>query len=198
METKECPRRGLVVKDNWGKWRKAALVTCRLCAKVTPVRTWSNRELTLYCSRTCADKARTKERVTVFCALCSKEISKKQAALLNSKSGLYFCNRKCKYAGQKLTANIPEIWPDHYGDGSSSYRNQVNIDMCGACGCADYWKLMVHHIDGNRENNVIENLEVVCANCHCNRHSKEVDGRRIFCTSYLTSREEVKDLDMGH
>ncbi len=30
--------------------------------------------------------------------------------------------------------------------------------------------LVVHHKDKNRENNTIENLEVLCPNCHAIRH----------------------------
>ena len=33
---------------------------------------------------------------------------------------------------------------------------------------------VVHHVDGNRDNNVTNNLEVVCHNCHIKRHLKKV------------------------
>ena len=33
--------------------------------------------------------------------------------------------------------------------------------------------LVVHHKDGNNKNNIVTNLEVLCQNCHTQKHSKE-------------------------
>lgn len=49
--------------------------------------------------------------------------------------------------------------------------NQIKIDnKCGNCGL-DEWKsvllpLELDHIDGNSSNNIIENLRLLCPNCH--------------------------------
>jgi len=195
METKECPRRGLVVKDNEGKWRKAVLIKCLCCGLEAAVRKFSNRE-TSYCSKSCSDLGR-KKGVKVTCAFCNLEFSKKPSSLASSKSGLFFCTRNCKDLGQKLSSNLEDIWPNHYG-ADSDYRSKVDLSQCAVCSCRSEWKLTVHHIDGDRSNNVLDNLEVVCASCHCNRHSKLVSGRRVLDFKYLTPREEVRQLDMGH
>jgi 5-methylcytosine-specific restriction endonuclease McrA len=39
-------------------------------------------------------------------------------------------------------------------------------DACGICGTRGPDRLTVHHIDGNRSNNVYENMIVLCHNCH--------------------------------
>lgn len=39
--------------------------------------------------------------------------------------------------------------------------------------------VVIHHIDGNRDNNVAENLAVLCPNCHSNVHSDAGLGRRF-------------------
>lgn len=42
---------------------------------------------------------------------------------------------------------------------------------CEKCGCGEEWcgeklSLELHHIDGNHKNNVLENLQILCPNCH--------------------------------
>lgn len=51
------------------------------------------------------------------------------------------------------------------------YALMVNEHKCSKCG----WEkvpsiLMVHHIDGNRENNAMDNLQILCPNCHFELH----------------------------
>lgn len=53
-------------------------------------------------------------------------------------------------------------------------------DKCEECGAldgfwaGDYWvkkkRLTVHHIDGNIENNMPENLKTLCRKCHTEKH----------------------------
>jgi len=49
---------------------------------------------------------------------------------------------------------------------------------CNKCGIIDKRVLLVHHKDKNRYNNNIENLEVLCWNCHIIKHNrfKKKDG----------------------
>lgn len=42
--------------------------------------------------------------------------------------------------------------------------------QCTECGATD--NIEVHHIDRDRSNNAIENLEVLCRSCHGDRHKK--------------------------
>ena len=42
---------------------------------------------------------------------------------------------------------------------------------CQKCGCDGHWQdgiitLEIHHIDGDHNNNLIENLQYLCPNCH--------------------------------
>jgi 5-methylcytosine-specific restriction endonuclease McrA len=50
-------------------------------------------------------------------------------------------------------------------------RENLLENKCNICGLHDYWNgkpivLHLHHIDGNRKNNDINNLEMLCPNCH--------------------------------
>lgn len=46
-------------------------------------------------------------------------------------------------------------------------------NKCEKCGYAKYEILHVHHIDRNRNNNNLENLALVCPNCHYEEHYLE-------------------------
>ena len=49
--------------------------------------------------------------------------------------------------------------------------------VCTDCGARETIRiktnLHVHHIDGDRENNKLDNLQVLCASCHKKKHLKE-------------------------
>jgi len=115
----------------------------------------------------------TGSRVFVECAHCNAKVSKKRSALANSKSGLYFCNRACKEAAQSY---MVEIMPDHYGTCETNYRKKA-LEFYGAtcnrCGYdANIAAIEVHHKNRNRSDNNLDNLEVLCANCHSIEHRR--------------------------
>jgi len=147
-------------------------------------------------SLNCATCRRLKTLVKVPCSFCETEIERKIKDVKNSRSGLLFCNRKCKESAQKdfQNHNFDCIRPSHYIDGLSSYRNNLRWE-CVACKMNTKSLLRVHHIDGNHENNVPENLEVVCANHHAIRHLKFKDGDWVYSGKYLTPRELLEELD---
>lgn len=65
------------------------------------------------------------------------------------------------------------------------FQDSIKEEKCECCGIIE-WNgekapLQLHHIDGNRYNNVLENLQILCANCHCltDNHS----GKKIKKTS---------------
>ena len=49
-----------------------------------------------------------------------------------------------------------------------------NLCVCARCG-SDY-KITIHHKDGNPFNNSLENLEVLCWNCHLVLHDSLEEG----------------------
>ena len=104
------------------------------------------------------------------CSYCNISFIKNRSSLLNSKSGLYFCCRQHKDKAQELESNFPEIRPLHYKNGRWSYRKKAFKHYrakCFSCGYNKNKKILeVHHIDCNRENNKLENLIILCPNCH--------------------------------
>lgn len=140
-----------------------------------------------FCSLKCSHEFRKKQPKiekdhNCICAKCEKTFYKNKSSKKISKSGLYFCSRKCKDEAQRI-GGIKEIQPGHYGKGNNAgyYRKVTEraglMHECQKCG---YNKipsiLQVHHKDRNRENNDISNLEVLCPNCHLEDHYLNNDG----------------------
>jgi len=50
------------------------------------------------------------------------------------------------------------------------YRNLIEKKECARCSATE--RLGIHHKDGDHYNNVVENLEVLCASCHMREHKK--------------------------
>lgn len=48
-----------------------------------------------------------------------------------------------------------------------------SLYVCEICSVNSSTKLHVHHRDKNRQNNTIENLQVLCPKCHMREHSWE-------------------------
>ena len=69
-----------------------------------------------------------------------------------------------------------------YKNGSGIYwRLAKIIKKCERCGLTDRdKKLNVHHIDRNRKNNVITNLEVLCTMCHAYEHKNWLAANKAW------------------
>jgi len=77
-------------------------------------------------------------------------------------------------------------------------------DKCVACGFSQKYKvgnfarLFIHHLDGDRENNKLENLILVCRKCHSKIHLSEKRlGRQLMKTrneliSYLWDKKKAE------
>lgn len=98
------------------------------------------------------------------CLVCGKPI----LAGLNKKT----CNRSCANKSRKnikYKINRPK-------DKVKSQRAlktrllKLRGKMCERCGYNEFKILQVHHVDRNRDNNEIENLELICPNCHSKEH----------------------------
>lgn len=156
--------------DSEGKNRPTLEIECDNCKTVFYRQTRLYRASVDGCSSKCLNILKGLS-VLVLCAHCNKEHYKSASKLGGSKSGLYFCSRECKDLGQKY---IKEIQPDHYGDGLTKYRDRALKEYGAVCNRCSYSEniaaIVVHHKDHNRKNNDIDNLEVLCSNCHAIEH----------------------------
>ena len=163
----------IIEKD--GYLRRAVEVVCDNCNKrflkaVRHIKRKPNSKH--YCSSKCASEG-SRDRVTLKCSNCNKEFERVPSKMKYSKSGLYFCSRECKDAAQ-CVGGLVEIQPPHYGTGQTKYRELAFNKYpheCTICGYNDYPKILeVHHIDNDRDNNDIDNLVILCPNCHTGVH----------------------------
>lgn len=144
-----------------------------------------NRGNAKFCGRSCASKF-NKQKLSpkepnYNCITCGIKFYVSPKRRYGSKSGFFFCSRGCKDKAQTIEFGLHEIMPDHYGSGKSSYREiafRYHPGICMRCDWAQIPQvLQVHHMDRNRENNKIENLQVLCPTCHEVEHFEAKDGR---------------------
>lgn len=128
-------------------------------------------ERTKTCSLECRGKS-AQNRIKAKCAWCGKEHEKTESKAKLSKSGLLFCSRSCKDEAQQI-GGLKEIQPAHYGTGKFEYRTRAFRHYkaeCSKCGYNEKKKMLdVDHIDSNRENNELDNLQVLCVWCHAEK-----------------------------
>jgi len=127
-----------------------------------------------FCSRFCGRHVKRPKPDNSVCAFCNKPFYRQISSFVNSRSGLRFCCREHKDLAQRI-GGIEAIQPDHYGIGQhADYRKLALASLPQACNRCGYDKyVIVHHKDRNRKNNCIENLEVICPNCHALEHWKD-------------------------
>lgn len=118
----------------------------------------------VYCSIICYGLSCRKEKP---CISCGKPI----LAGLNKKT----CSRKCANThrqGIKYKIGRPRDKVIHYK--SLKIRLfKFRGNKCERCGYDVHEILQLHHKDRNRQNNDLDNLELICPNCHYREHLVE-------------------------
>lgn len=149
---------------------------CQYCQQdfecSTKKKNWNTKMgYAIYCSHICYNKAKDK-RVECLCANCGTIVYRTPKQIAISKTGNVYCSRSCSNGKNNTLFKSGENHPN-YVDGKGTYRSRAlkgKESRCEDCGLEDEIVLQVHHIDKNRKNNKLENLAVLCANCHVRRH----------------------------
>jgi endogenous inhibitor of DNA gyrase (YacG/DUF329 family) len=176
---------------------------CKTCQKKLVLTPSENKRK--FCSVECIYK---NSRCKLKCANCRKTIFTKISRLKKSKHKKLFCSIQCKGKCASIYGKNVGIRPKHYGTGSwSSRKNFFKYHKKGCkCGIKTKYLLVVHHKDGDTKNNVLKNLELVCQNCHVERHLYIHNNEWKYSTSVLTPRnklskvfqERIKNTNQGH
>lgn len=167
-----------------GKKRKAVKINCKECGKEHLIRIRKQKLDYEFCSLECARIFKVRNGNTeLCCAWCKTSFMRRYAHTKLSRSGLYFCTRKCKDEAQKL-GGIKEIQPPHYGTSQIvDYRALFDESElhCTRCGYNEFTcAVEIHHIDKDRNNNDKSNLIPLCSCCHMAYHRGAWDIKEIL------------------
>lgn len=126
-----------------------------------------------YCSIKCRTKAQFTGKL-VECSNCGKKIWRTPKDFRRSRRNKFFCSVACHCSWENKNVRHGVNAPN-WISGIAAYRDlmkRYGIPFkCARCGISDKRVLVVHHKDGNRRNNNINNLERICCNCHAILHS---------------------------
>ena len=128
-----------------------------------------------FCSIKCGSMYYGTQRIkenNCKCPICHDMFYRSPSKLKKSKSKKYVCSRKCQNIAQTLALGL--LPNSRYKDGICTYKDKAFKyygAMCAVCGLTERSILLVHHKDGDRKNNSIKNLEVLCFNDHGRRHT---------------------------
>lgn len=97
--------------------------------------------------------------------------------LLSSKEWHAKRKESAEFIRQCNTESHKWEFPTYKRYRSKIYQKKMNdlglMKACMSCGYNSYPILEIHHIDHNRSNNKVENLLVVCPNCHVLIHKED-------------------------
>lgn len=102
------------------------------------------------------------QKITKMCPVCNKEFTRTVS------EPTVTCSYSCSNTYFRSGENNP-----NWGGGERAYRKRALShygSKCSKCGIEDTRVLEVHHINHNRDDNNIDNLIVLCANCHLITH----------------------------
>lgn len=128
----------------------------------------------VYCSEKCKG-ANTSSAMILSCSRCNKDVRRTPAQIARSTSGRVFCSRNCSTAYNNQFKSGPTH--GNWKDGRGAYRkvalrhypnvcSNQNCPLTAAGSDIPVAMLDVDHIDGDRKNSAIENLQVLCVWCH--------------------------------
>jgi len=165
------------------------ITTCKKCRKKFSTKASQLKYRNArFCSRLCQYAARRVGHM-VKCDMCGKESYKQLARIKKSKSKKLFCGKSCqtKWRNTQFVGSRHANWVD----GKSTYRDVLLrskvVEQCRLCKTDDKRLLAGHHIDKDRTNNTLRNLDWLCHNCHFlihhykNERMRFVDERRKIC-----------------
>jgi hypothetical protein len=155
-----------------GKRRSLVKITCDVCGALVIRQKRYLKDVggLHFCTPTCKAFL-SKTRILTNCGLCGKEFSLRKSTLeKGTKSGLNFCSRECADLAKGELEGARVV---HFNTGRHNYRAKALSRLensCSVCGLEDTRCLVVHHIDKDRDNNKLDNLQILCANCHMITH----------------------------
>ena len=153
---------------------------CQNCGKETFDK-WHRNRIKLFCNNGCRGEYHHKENTqNISCEICGKKFNRPNCHIGTNN----FCSRKCRNKWQSsLTANKSgrykggKVLQQGYmfiKVGYRQYRQENRIKMEEHLNRKLKTTELVHHKDGNRLNNDINNLEIMSRSEHSKLHGKQI------------------------
>ena len=127
-----------------------------------------------FCSRRCVSLSQ-RDRVELTCDICGKKFFRAPAKIKRNIRGYNFCSHVCSDLARKeengaLISTLDSGKHVNYRKKALKFHGE----QCVLCGYNEHVGVLeVHHIDKNTQNNSLDNLVVLCANCHKMTHIKD-------------------------
>lgn len=107
------------------------------------------------------------------CLYCSIEIT-------HNRRNKKYCSNDCQ---GKHKSHETFLSGNYSKNAAKKYIRRVTPNVCATCGIEPIWNgmtltLQVDHVDGNNKNNNIENLRLLCPNCHSQTETWGVKNRK--------------------
>lgn len=147
---------------------------CKVCGKLFFIKKFhADKGWGKSCSIKCRSKAQRNGK-WVKCENCGKKVYRTPRDFRKSKNKRFFCSVNCHCSWENKNVRCGVNAPNWIA-GESAYRDLMHRHkiplICSRCGISDRRVLIVHHKDGNRKNNNIDNLQRICCNCHAIIHT---------------------------
>ena len=149
---------------------------CGWCEKNFTINSYTHKRGNgKFCSLVCVGfhtANKNKPKPNTLCAYCKQPLYRNQSAIKNSKSGIFFCCMEHKvnaqFYGGALYNDV--VIKDYRLIAFRSGKHLICANS--TCNIVDVDVLEVHHKDMNHSNNSLDNLEILCANCHTKEHKR--------------------------
>lgn len=164
----------------WSFTPKIMKTKCANCFKeIERKPSYIRRYKNSFCSQECKSNFQNK-KIKIKCKTCGKILLRRPLEIKKTKNGYCFCSRSCTASwNNQQEWRVKENHPN-WIDGSSSGRSialKNKEHICEKCNFKEFPEILqVHHKNRNRKDNSIDNLEVLCPNCHHKEHFRKGDG----------------------
>ena len=168
-------------------------LTCTCCGQSFTRKSAQLRKGSLpFCSNACLGTYRG-GKVTLECVHCGKSFTRKSSLARGSQA---FCSYKCCGAHKRSGSINRQGYRVLTVDGCEILEHRWVVQQ--ALGRALRAEELVHHIDGNKLNNVIENLEIMDRVSHSREHNTllwDFEAAQTLLAEGRTLQEVSKILD---
>lgn len=123
------------------------------------------------------------KKLVKYCQYCGKQLKRKR---FNGRledftvfSNRKYCNRECMKRAYLKIGEYSQNWSNAHTTARKINELILHKEVCELCGSDT--NLDIHHIDGNWQNNNLENLMCLCRSCHTKLERQKNEKYCIIC-----------------